>query len=165
MMSVFLVLFALSAATVSGKETSHPPMGGLGLKALHIAAAPGRSWGLELDSAGTMAVWSLAEPLRRKLTADVIRNLRRTLEEQRFFELDNGYGTSLIEGDFREIHVVLDGREKTIALYSRLEEDARTDEIRRALRVWIAIRGLFDIPKAADSRPKDEALIQKDVRR
>jgi len=89
-----------------------------------------------------------------------VRELETLLAREHFFELAESYGEVDVH-DFRSITVKLDGRSKRVVIYGAIGREARTDELSRALRVAMAVRGLFDWPAALDSRKDDEAVLRK----
>ena len=100
----------------------------------------------------------------RVLRPKVLEDLRAVLGVERFCELDEQYGTAVMDGPERQMSARCGDRIKTVTLFTfdRKQEltEAEHSEIRRALRVWIAIRSLFEDPEALDSRPEDRALLE-----
>jgi hypothetical protein len=89
-----------------------------------------------------------------------MRELETLLARERFFGLADSYGETDIH-EFRSIAATLNGRSKRVVIYAAVGRETRTDELKRALRVAIAMRSLFDWPDAFDSRQDDEALLAK----
>jgi hypothetical protein len=92
-----------------------------------------------------------------------LAELRDAIRRERFFELRDKYGEPVIDGHERRIEIHDAGKVKEVTIYTvypRIEvSDSERDEIRRALRVWIAIRNCFVDREALDSRPQDREFL------
>ncbi len=139
-----------------------PVSGTLSVEAMHKGPDPGRgSWSLVLDDAGNLTVNVISGERRFRLSQRQLRDFSELVKRERFFGLRDEYGVGAVSGEFRVIDVSLAGRRKKIVLLDGLADAAHRDEIKRALLVWEAVRSLFDIPQALDSREEDRALIRQ----
>jgi hypothetical protein len=148
-------------ATVAG--ASEPEVKGLFVSAWHQAGGDGLgSWDLELNSRGQLVVRVVRagqQEHRLGISATTIGELVQTIQREKALELSKEVGEgAAIDGEFRVMTIALNGRRKTVTLFDRPGEDP--EEFRRALRVWVAIRGLFDLPGAADSRGYDRRFLE-----
>ncbi len=101
----------------------------------------------------------------RALSPKALSDLGAALAGERFCDLDEQYGTAIMDGPERQMSARCGDTIRTVTLFTFDPRETRTEagrsEIRRALRVWIAIRSLFDDPEALDSRPEDRALLER----
>lgn len=129
----------------------------------------GQAWELTIGSDGKL--WlkrpRYGEQLYsiRPLGPKVLSDFQAVLREQRFCDLDEQYGTVVMDGPERQMSVRCGNTIKTVTLFTfdpkqPLTQSERS-EIRRALRVWIAIRGLFEDSEALDSRAEDTSLLEQ----
>lgn len=121
----------------------------------------GEPWGLAIAKDRTARVTVKGKDHRMVLAEPDFTKLVGLLKTERFSQLEESYGRPAVDRDYRVIDAWIDGRKKSVFLYSDLAEDPRHDQVARALRVWIAARDLFDIPGAIDTRPQDRALAER----
>jgi hypothetical protein len=119
----------------------------------------GAAWFLRLDPSGDLTVNVRGKVHKRKIDDATLRQLTELIRRERIFELGEVYGDPIFDVDWRTVTIWLEGRKKTFSLYVDLPADAHHDEVKRALRLWVAIRDLFEIPEAADSRDADRKLL------
>jgi hypothetical protein len=118
------------------------------------------SWMASLAPDGRLIV-KLGRDSRRLVVAKSrMRELEALLTREHFFDLAETYGEADVH-DFRSITVKLGGKSKRVVIYGAIGRETRTDELSRALRVAVAVRGLFDWPAALDSRKDDEAVLHR----
>lgn len=118
------------------------------------------AWALEVREDGHAVLRMFPGEEHFRISDSDLETLAKTVRESHVLGLADAYGTAEGNGPFREIEIWVDARYKRIVLYPRLAEDERRDEVSRALRVWIAIRGLFESDEAGDSRPEDLRIIK-----
>jgi hypothetical protein len=123
--------------------------------------AHGAPWGLAIGKDRSARVTIKGTDHKITLTEAAFTNLLNLMKSERFSQLEESYGTPAVDRDYRVIDAWIDGRKKSVFLYSDLAQDPRGDEVARALRVWIAVRDLFDIPGAIDTRPQDRVLAER----
>jgi hypothetical protein len=119
-----------------------------------------KSWSATLVAGGRLTVEVSGERRVFALSKSQLSRLEDLVNRERFFELADSYGQQERHVDFRSVELVAGGRSKTVVIYGTLGHELRTDDLRRALRVAIAIRDLFDWPGALDTRDEDEKLIR-----
>jgi hypothetical protein len=102
----------------------------------------------------------------RALSSKALSDIAAVLAAQRFCDLDEQYGTAVMDGPERQMSARCGDAIKTVTLFTfdpkKPLTRAESAEIRRALSVWIAIRNLFDDPEALDSRAEDRALLERE---
>jgi len=131
------------------------------LRAWHYESLPG-AWFLEFEQRGRMVVNIMAGDQHTfNVPSDKTLQLLETIRREAFFDLEESYGSQVLEGPFRLIRIRVGVKENTVTLYPQLEADPRGDQVRRALRVWMAIRGLFLVAGAIDARPEDLAILER----
>jgi len=150
-LGAFLVLSATSSA-VQGREP------GLRIKAMQYGFGQ-KSWTATLTDDRRMTVQVAGESRVFTVSPSQLRTLRKAVEQERF-DLADSYGQQETDVDFRTLEVAADGRTKTVIVYATLGREQRIDEVKRALRVAIATRSLFDWPAALDTREEDEKLLR-----
>ena len=121
----------------------------------------GYTWNATLEGSGRLIVHTGGEVHKINVSRARVRELLEIIDREKFFELADGYGVQKYDAEFRAITIKTAGRSKSLALYTNIARDPRRDEIKRALRVSIAIRSLFDLPTAIDSRQEDQELINQ----
>lgn len=124
----------------------------------------GMPWGLSLGEDRSARVIIKGRDRSIRVGEAAFENLRRLLKSERFADLDESYGTAYVDRDYRVIDAWIDGRRKSVFLYSDLGDDIRREEVARALRVWIAVRDLFEISGAIDTRVADRLLTERKER-
>jgi hypothetical protein len=142
---------------------------GLEVSASHTRfGLEGQAWEMTLGQGGKL--W-LKRPRYgeqlfsiRPLSPKILDDFQAVLAGQRFCDLDEQYGSAVMDGPERQMSARCGERTKTVTLFTFDPKQpltgAERSEIRRALRVWIAIRSLFDDPEALDSRPEDRSLLE-----
>jgi len=118
-------------------------------------------WRLSIEPSGAAEVTTDAKSLRFQLSEAACEELVGLIKRERFFELRKAYGTAAIDGATRQMNINLGKEQHSVILYEALSKDPDRDAVKRALRVWGALRGLFDLPAAADSRKEDQALLDR----
>ena len=160
---LFVTLTPVPASFLPGARS------GLEVLASHTRfGLEGQAWEMTLGQGGKL--WlkrpRFGEQLFsiRPLSPKVLGEFQAVLAEQRFCDLDEQYGTAVMDGPERQMSARCGDRIKTVTLFTFDSKQTLTEversEIRRALRVWIAIRSLFDDPEALDSRPEDRSLLE-----
>jgi hypothetical protein len=155
------LLFLLLSLGVDGAHAREPS---LRIDAMQYSFGQ-RSWTASLADDRRLVVRLALERRVFELSQSQVGKLRETIAQERFFELADGYGQQEPGVDFRSITVTLDGRSKTVAVYATLGREERVEELRRALRVAITIRSLFEWPGALDTREEDTRLLRSLVER
>ena len=93
------------------------------------------------------------------LDPERLKELRSSLEIERFWALPTNLGALRASTDQRQIHVVRDGEVVGVNLFAIdsdwMNETSQREAAQRALRVWSRIRGLFEDEVCADSRAAD----------
>jgi hypothetical protein len=122
---------------------------------------PGKgSWSMTLDASGKLTVETLRETSRAEVPVSKRRELLEIITRERFFDLKDEYGTAAIAADFRAIQVKAGGRTKRVVLASDLAAERDREGLKRAVRVWLAIRDLFAVPGVVDTRDRDQQILQ-----
>jgi hypothetical protein len=138
-----------------------------GCKALKIDAmhwtglAIAGSWFLTVEPGGHASIRTDAGERPLQLPEDVCEGLVKIVKEERFFELAGEYGDGVIDGPMRKLDISLGGKSHSVRFY----DDALTDKterraVKRVVRVWVAVRDLFEFPNAVDSRKTDRAFLE-----
>jgi hypothetical protein len=116
-------------------------------------------WDLTVDAKGILEVKHWPATRVVLLSPRQLAELIEAVERERFLELEPSYGTFRSNEPFRELDVWLHGKYKRVMIGGDLAAETRRDELRRALRVWAAVRGLFTDEAAIDTREEDKALL------
>lgn len=155
---VIACLDAGSALVAEHDRSRH----GFHVEAFHKTADPAvGSWDLSLDDHGQMVV-SIGKTRHELHVSEKKQDeLLRVIQHEGFFELDDELGGGFVGGPIRQMEVVLGGQRKQVVLLSGLSQEKDLEHVKRALRVWSAIRGLFDLPEAADSRDEDRRILEE----
>ena len=128
----------------------------------------GESWRLSVNSSGQaeITISTHPRPTRRQfqIPAPQWAALRKSLEDERFFELADAYGEQVPDGSTTTLTVTAGEMTKTVRLrylmnYVR-NEKAKLREPARALRVQMLIRGWFTDAEAVDLRPNERRVIE-----
>jgi len=125
----------------------------------------GFSWELHVDPTGKagLKIWSSPEDKKRKfqLSQNQIEELRKTLAQERFFELSNEYGDLVSDGSTTTLTISVGKNTKSVVLrYFRIEGGAgKLREPARAIRVLNVIRGWFSDQEAVDLREYDRLVL------
>jgi hypothetical protein len=133
----------------------------LAISAIHWTAGVAGSWFLTVAPSGAAEVSTGDKKHRFQLSANVCADLAPLVEQQGILGLKSAYGVGVIDGEMRKLTVSVGDRRQSMILYSDLASESNRDALKRVLRVWIAVRGLFDIPDAADSRKEDRTLLER----
>jgi hypothetical protein len=120
----------------------------------------GVAWFLRLETGGKLTVQVGLKEISRKLDDAAMARLAEVVRKEAIFELDDNYGEALIDLPWRTVKVWQGERVKTMTLYSGLRAEVRQDEVKRALRFWLAIRGLFEAERAVDTRTEDRQFVE-----
>lgn len=134
---------------------------GLHIDAFHWTPQITGSWTLYVD--GDAALVTAGEKKHRfRLSEDACADLVRVVRQEEFFALHRTYGTQVIDGGMRSLKIGIGKRQHTVVVPADLgvtpEERAA---VKRAVRVWIAVRSLFDVSDADDSREQDRAFLKQ----
>lgn len=115
---------------------------------------------LEPTGIGTVRTDSGSEYVLR-LSNEECANVVTVIKEAEFFDLRESYGVPVVESPFRDMEISLGERRHSVTLFEGAERDVDRSAVKRAVRVWVAVRGLFDAPGAVDSREKDRAFLRE----
>lgn len=161
-LAVAVVLAAgLSAA---GRDDASNRCAGqhLAIDAAHWTGLGGSgSWFLTVQSDGSAEVNSDSVTERFALSEQQCASLAQLLKSQRFLDLAGEYGLPVIDGPMRKMTVTLGKKQHSVVLLDDVHSDPDQGAVKRALRVWVALRSLFDVPDAVDSREQDRAVLQE----
>jgi hypothetical protein len=162
--ALFAAVVALSITSPSRIEAGEARCGGehLTIQARHDpGTGVSGSWTLTLEPTGIGKVKTDSGnvyPLR--LSSSDCRNFVAVVRAAHFLDLKDSYGESYVETPFRDLEIALGSKRHSVTLFDRIDRDADRSGVKRAVRVWIAVRSLFTAPDAADSREKDRALLR-----
>ncbi|WP_395741220.1 hypothetical protein [Prosthecobacter sp.] len=153
-----LLLCALTATLAQAAEPLTVSMKVSGL------FAKGYSWQLAIadDGAAKLTVEKPGAPVHESLQIPPARlaELRELLQRERFFDLGASYGVVVPDSSTTTLSVHVGKRTHTVELQYLRTDDPHIEEMRRALRVSIFLRGLFQNPDAVDLRRYDEMLLK-----
>jgi hypothetical protein len=133
----------------------------------------GHSWTLDVNEAGkaTLTISTSPKALKRefKISKSQLKELRKTLANERFFELKHYYGELVPDGSETTITIAAGKTKNTVALRFLMNwvhsDVAKLEEPARAIRVLHVIRGWFDDPEAVDLRRYDRMVLDAIDRR
>ena len=133
----------------------------LRIDAMYWAPPVTGSWTLIVD--GDAAVVSAGEKEHRfRLSGDACSELIRVVNQEAFFALRASYGTPVIDGGMRNLKIGIGKRQHAVAIPTDLSVAAEDRAaVKRAVRVWIAVRALFNVAEAVDSRDRDRAFLKE----
>ncbi len=119
------------------------------------------SWFLNIDTSGAAVLSTGDKKHPFQLSDDVCAELAGLVVRERFFDLKSAYGAEVIEGGMRELRISLGTKAHSVTLFDGAVKDPDRDAVKRALRVWVAVRALFDVADAEDSRKEDRAFLEQ----
>jgi len=127
----------------------------------------GRAWTLSVDADAKAALDVIKgsdDPARQfRIPDDKLTEFRKVLQDQKFFDLPKKIGRVVPDGGQRKLSVKLGKKEHELTIHLLLKSSltgADLDQARRAVRVWMALRGLFDDKDAHDARASDEEFLK-----
>jgi hypothetical protein len=125
-----------------------------------------KSWDLTLDNSGKGSLHIFGkDPRPIVISNERLQELRKVIQQERFLELQDHYGSMPVDGPERRISMQLGDRKKKVIVYDislgKKISKSQREEIIRALRVWHVIRSLVNDPKALDSRDEDRRFIER----
>lgn len=99
-----------------------------------------------------------------KVTPAQLKELRDTLINEYFFNLNEDYGELVPDGGTQSLTICLGDHIKTVRIrflgnWLANHDTAKLQEPARALRVWMLIRSWFSHPKAWNSSKHDQAVL------
>jgi len=158
-----VVAMLLAVSPPHPGASSEPGCSGLRIDAMQWTPEVASSWSLLVEAGGkaVIRVGGVTE-YRLQLSDAVCSEIVRSVRKEGFFELRKRMQSSIIDGEVRQLEITV-GRERnsiTLTDYSSLTEREQA-AVKRAVRVWIAVRGLFSVPGAADSREEDRAFLAR----
>ena len=123
----------------------------------------GNAWSLVVkpDGAARLFIEHYPRSQRRVFVVSAAQRaeLARVVEVERFFALADRYGDQVPDGSTRTLTITRGNRSKTMTLGYLRREDAKLPEIKRAVRVWNAVRKWFDDAEAVDLSAYDQRLL------
>jgi hypothetical protein len=155
---VTLLLTLLAGAGTSPSSETGPPSR-VSIEAFQEGY--GTAWFLKLETTGKMTVQVGGSEHTRKLDDVAMAQLAEVARNEAIFDLADTYGEALFDLPWRTARIWQGGRVKTLTLHAGLATEPRQAEVKRALRFWLAVRGLFEAEGAADSRAEDRRLVDK----
>jgi hypothetical protein len=160
-----LIMVLLGATTTAGRADRGPEQCGpvpMRISAMQWTGAKvAGSWFLKVDPSGSGVVSMGDAEKKLQLSGDKCAELAAVAAREGFFDLKGSFGVEAIEGQVRELRLSLGAKAHVVTLYDGIAKEPDRDAVKRALRVWILVRGLFDLPGAEDSRNDDLALLQR----
>jgi len=118
-------------------------------------------WTLVLETSGKGRVETDAgTTYALQLSGAECAKLAAEISEAQFFTLKDSYGVPAVDSPVRELEISLGAKRHSLGLFPGLEVGANRAAVSRALRVWIAVRSLFNAPDAVDSRDEDRAFLR-----
>jgi hypothetical protein len=137
--------------------------GSIHIAAMHKGPDPATgSWSLKFEPPDKLTVRFEGTQRAIQVPAAQRDDLARLVRQAAFFSLKESYGTPVIAGAVRDLEVRIGHEGKHVFLYESLAGDSNREEVKRALKVWIAVRSLFEIEGALDSRKEDRMLMDSD---
>jgi hypothetical protein len=126
--------------------------------------AAGSEWKLISDR-NTQALLTVgsSKPKEVSVPKEKLEDLAAALEREGFFQLQNNYGDIVPDGSERILTISHAAKTKTLKLHflPNISDPKLIEEAKRATRIWILVRGLFEDDKAVDSRPSDKQFLEK----
>lgn len=130
--------------------------------------ANGWPWTLNVDDDGaaSLRIDSFPTPVSRSfnVTQTQVEQLRSLLITERFFELDDDYGETVVDGSVRTISIRCGAQSRTVRIRFLMNwvhgNTSRLHEPARAVRVWRCIRQWFDDAEAVDLARYDEMVLK-----
>jgi len=118
-------------------------------------------WRLTLEATGIGTVETdSGNEYHFRLSDDECAELVTVIQSTRFFDLKESNGVPVVESRYRDFEISLGTRRHSVTLFEGAELDVDRSAVRRAVRVWVAVRSLFNAPDAIDSREKDRAFLR-----
>jgi hypothetical protein len=133
----------------------------------------GHSWTLDVDESGkaTLTISTSPKAIKRefKISKSQLKDLRKALANERFFELRHYYGELVPDSSETTITIAAGKTRNTVTLRFLMNwvhyDVAKLEEPARAIRVLNVIRGWFDDAEAVDLRKYDRMVLDAVDRR
>jgi hypothetical protein len=116
-------------------------------------------WRLELGPDGSCTVSTRTATKRCSLDGEQRDKLVSLVKSQEFFSLRKYLGQMGVDEPVRIIEIQIDSHQHEVTLGSRFETESDREQIKRPLRVWLALKGLCEIDDPLDTRKEDQRFI------
>lgn len=126
----------------------------------------GLPWRLSVQSTGraTLVITKNGKDIETTIgvSSKKLQALKAVLEKEGFFELPKEVGRQRPDASRRNLSVTIGDRTASVAIdeldVEHPKDETDLDYMKRAIRIWSSVRGLFEHEHAFDTRPFEEKL-------